>query len=371
VSSADAVVIGGGIIGTAAAALLAEAGLSVTLVEERALAAGASGRNSGSLQHPFEPVFNRLHAASLAMYRELSELEGGFRLPAAPSGLLLVSRQRQPLAAAEAHLNELAPELSPQLLEPTALRDREPALGGELWALALETGYPVVPAAATLAYAQRAARAGADIIVGSAARPIIRAGRIAGARLDTGEVIDCAKLLVAAGPWTPGLLPGWADESPIVATWGLVVSVRLAHPPTAILEETGIDARGSAEPISFSLVTTDGLSSVGSTFLPAAPEPDEMSATVMRRAARFVPALSDAPVDSVRICARPVSRDGLPFVGPVGSADGLFVCAGHGPWGISTGPASAKLAVDLMLGRRAGLEDLVARLSPDRQVVPA
>jgi glycine/D-amino acid oxidase-like deaminating enzyme len=368
VSSAEAVVIGGGIVGTAAAALLAEAGLSVTLVEERALAAGASGRNSGSLQHPFKPVLDRLHAASLAMYRELSELEGGFRLPAAPTGLLLVSRERQPLAALEAHLNELAPELSSQLLEPTALRDREPALGEGLWALALETGYPVVPAAATLAYARRAARAGADIVVGSAARPVIRDGRIAGARLDSGEVIECAKLLVAAGPWAPGLLPGWAEDPPIVALWGLVASVRLAHPPTAILEETGIDARGSAEPISFSLVTTDGLSSVGSTFLPTPPEPDAVTATVMRRAARFVPGLSDAPVDSVRICARPVSRDGLPFVGPVGSVYGLFVCAGHGPWGISTGPASAKLAVDLMLGRSTGLEDMAAHLSPDRPV---
>ena len=29
----------------------------------------------------------------------------------------------------------------------------------------------------------------------------------------------------------------------------------------------------------------------------------------------------------------------------------LVVCAGHGPWGISTGPASARLIADLALGR--------------------
>jgi glycine/D-amino acid oxidase-like deaminating enzyme len=28
---------------------------------------------------------------------------------------------------------------------------------------------------------------------------------------------------------------------------------------------------------------------------------------------------------------------------------GLFTCVGHGPWGISTGPASARLAVDAIL----------------------
>jgi glycine/D-amino acid oxidase-like deaminating enzyme len=29
----------------------------------------------------------------------------------------------------------------------------------------------------------------------------------------------------------------------------------------------------------------------------------------------------------------------------------LFVAAGHGPWGISLGPASARLVADLVLGR--------------------
>ena len=32
-------------------------------------------------------------------------------------------------------------------------------------------------------------------------------------------------------------------------------------------------------------------------------------------------------------------------------APGLFVCAGHGAWGISTGPASARLIADEILGR--------------------
>jgi glycine/D-amino acid oxidase-like deaminating enzyme len=35
----------------------------------------------------------------------------------------------------------------------------------------------------------------------------------------------------------------------------------------------------------------------------------------------------------------------------VPTVDGLFVCAGHGPWGMSTGPASAATIVDLILGR--------------------
>jgi len=49
------------------------------------------------------------------------------------------------------------------------------------------------------------------------------------------------------------------------------------------------------------------------------------------------------------MCARPQSVDGRPFIGQVAGTGGLFVCAGHGPWGISTGPASAAMAARAVL----------------------
>ena len=67
--------------------------------------------------------------------------------------------------------------------------------------------------------------------------------------------------------------------------------------------------------------------------------------------ARFVPALAAAEIRSVRSCARPLSADGRPLLGRAPERDGVFVAAGHGPWGISLGPASGRLAADLVLGR--------------------
>jgi glycine/D-amino acid oxidase-like deaminating enzyme len=55
----------------------------------------------------------------------------------------------------------------------------------------------------------------------------------------------------------------------------------------------------------------------------------------------------------VRACARPLALDGRPLVGPVPGVEGLFVAAGHGPWGISTGPASAAHVAALVLGESA------------------
>jgi glycine/D-amino acid oxidase-like deaminating enzyme len=57
----------------------------------------------------------------------------------------------------------------------------------------------------------------------------------------------------------------------------------------------------------------------------------------------------EAEIVGRRMCARPQSVDGRPFIGPVAGVDGLFVCAGHGPWGISTGPASAAIAARAIL----------------------
>ncbi len=103
--------------------------------------------------------------------------------------------------------------------------------------------------------------------------------------------------------------------------------------------------------MSFSLVPVEGLATVGSTFLAQEPDPSAWMERILIRAASFVPGIADAPIRGVRACARPQSVDGRPMVGQVPGIRGLFVCAGHGPWGISTGPASARLVVDLVLGR--------------------
>ncbi|MGH2845880.1 MAG: FAD-dependent oxidoreductase, partial [Thermoleophilaceae bacterium] len=134
--------MGGGIVGCAAAAFLAEAGARVELFERGALAGAASGRNSGSIQHPFDPLLAELHFETLRHYRELD----GFAMPKRPAGVLLLAEER----AAVAEIPDATPELEPALLDPPELLRLEPSLGSRLWGCRLETGYPVRPAAATL-----------------------------------------------------------------------------------------------------------------------------------------------------------------------------------------------------------------------------
>jgi glycine/D-amino acid oxidase-like deaminating enzyme len=344
----DVSIIGGGIVGCAAAAFLAEAGVQVELYERDEVGAAASGRNSGSIQHPFDPVMAELHGETLRHLRELSDLE----LPSAPVGVLMLAEQREELQVAVEEIAVESPELEPALLDPAALRRVEPAVADGLWACRLETGYPVRPISATRAFARRAFAAGARFHEGETAWPWVTGGRARGV-LSAGVRRPAGAVLVAAGPWTPELVDPTRSWQPIVPVWGVVAEVELPEPPRHVLEEAGVEAVAGGEPGSiFSLVAVDGQVSVGSTFLAEAPPDPAAWAGPLRRAGeRFVPSLGRAKVTGARACPRPQSLDGRPLVGELRGHEGLWVAAGHGPWGLSTGPATARLVVDALLER--------------------
>jgi glycine/D-amino acid oxidase-like deaminating enzyme len=365
----DVAVVGGGVIGTAAAWFLAEAGSSVLLLERDDLAAGASGRNSGSIQRPFDAVLAGLHRETLAIYRRLSEATGlgpgedGFRLPDDPAGLLLLGPDAEAIQGLVAAVSRDHAELEPTFLEPDDLARAEPALARGLAACRLETGYPVRPWSATRAFARAAESAGATICLGSEVR-MERDGGALRVSAASGEVIEAGVIVLAAGPWTPQLIDPSGSWRPIRPTWGVTVAIELEERPRAVLEEVGTETLGADEVQTlFSLVTADGASVVGSTFLDREPDAAGLAPQLLERAAVFVPGIAGATVTEIRRCARPQSIDGRPLVGRVPGLERVFIAAGHGPWGISTGPATARMVADLVLGRDAGVP---AELDPTR-----
>jgi glycine/D-amino acid oxidase-like deaminating enzyme len=374
----DVVVVGGGIVGCATAAFLAEAGARVVLFEATEIAAGASGRNSGVVQQPFDEVLAGLYRRSLELYRDLAAAApDAFRLGARPAGLLYVGpAAAEPVATALVGAWAAAyPEAGPELVTGSALTRLDPALAGDLAACRIDIGYPVAPASATRAYASLAERLGAEVVAGADARLAVRDGAAVGVDVD-GRRVEAGTVVVAAGPWSAevvsGALGAASSWPPIQRSWGVVASVGLERPPRHVLEEIDIDIEpddggdGSAARdagFGFSLVTADGSSALGSTFLPEPPEPSSVVERLRDRGARYVPTIADAPVVGTRTCARPVSPDGRPLIGPIPGVRNAFVAAGHGPWGISTGPGSARLVADLVLGRSDGVP---AGLDPAR-----
>lgn len=378
----DVAVIGGGIVGTATAASLAEAGASVALYEREALAAGASGRNSGVIQHPFDPLLVPLYEETLQIYRRAGDSIGRpiAALDAPPSGLLLVSHDRSGVKALADELAIRIPAIRPDFVEGLVLERLEPTLGPDVVACRLDIGYPIVPSTPTYAFATLAERAGVTIRLGREAKPVVQGARCIGVEID-GRVEPAVAVVVAAGPWTSALVDPSGEWNPIRPVWGVVVETLLANPPRHVMEEAEMDealgtgdvskprdsASAADERPEFSLITAAGASAVGSTFLETEPDPPAWTERLLTHATTFVPGIMDAPIREVRACARPMSRDGRPVVGAIPWIDGLFVASGHGPWGISTGPASARQVADLVLGREPGID---AAFAPTRFAAP-
>jgi D-hydroxyproline dehydrogenase subunit beta len=348
----DFAVIGGGIVGCSLAAFLAEAGASVVLYEREAIAAGASGRNSGVVQHPLDAQLVGLYEESVEHYRTLGR---GFAFPEDHVGLLLLSEEPS------ARPDEF-PELRPTYLEGAELRALEPSLAEGLTAWRLETGRPVPPAAAANAFALRAHEAGAQLRVGEAAYAQVENGRATGATVD-GALRPAGAVAVAAGPWTPDAFPKGGLTPFIKPLWGVVVEFELPDAPTHVLEEAGIDvltSKAGAPATLFSAVTARGISAVGSTFTRDKPDAESVAPEIVRNATRFLPALEGVRPGGLRACARPSSEDGWPLLGPLPEVEGLVIASGHGAWGITLGPASSRLVADQLLGRQADIPPALA-----------
>jgi len=360
----EIVVIGGGIIGCSAAAILADRGARVTLVERTAIGAGASGRNLGAIQHPFDPVLGPLYHESLTRYRALGAIGLDFSIADAPAGLLLLNRDADAAAEQVVRQREALPGLSPIFLSPDEVVAAEPALRHGPAAVRLSTGYPIPPASATEAWATLARMRGARQVIGGEAYPVVESGTVVGVRLADGTTMPADAVLVAAGPGTPSLVDPSGEWAPIRATWGVTIQLRLnGNAPRHVVEEDEVGTINRAEaateraaahddedpPSLFSLASAGGVSTLGSTFLPNEPDPSRIAPLLLRRAAEFLPAITGAEVVEQRLCARPQSVDGRPFIGAVAGVAGLYVCAGHGPWGISTGPASAAMVARAIL----------------------
>jgi glycine/D-amino acid oxidase-like deaminating enzyme len=372
--SPDVAVIGGGIIGCSAAAILAERGASVVLFEATAIGAGASGRNLGAIQHPFDAVLAPLYYASLERYHGLAATDGAFAMPMEPAGVLMLNRDPEASHRQVLHLSAMVPDLTVEFVDADAVAAAEPSLVPGFAACRLNTGYPIPPASATAAFARLAGEHGAEIHIGGTAKPWIEDGTVRGVRLADGTSHPAGAVLIAAGPWSPLLVDPSGGWEPINRTWGVTVQLDLGEAaPHHVIEEDEVDAvnrplvaaaraaEGEPEadpPTLFTVAAAAGISTLGSTFVPSEPDGTRIARLLIGRGAAYLPAIATAAVREIRVCARPQSADSRPFIGLVDGVEGLYVCAGHGPWGISTGPASAVLVVEAILDGAAVPQEL-------------
>jgi glycine/D-amino acid oxidase-like deaminating enzyme len=203
--SAEMVIVGGGVIGTSAAFHLAEAGVSVLLLERGQLGSGSTSRAAGGVRTQFSDVLNiEIARRSLAAFRDFAR-RPGWEIDLKEVGYLFVLSRESDLEAFERSValqNELG--LDSRMLTADEARGLCPLLeGDDILAASFSPGDGhATPEAVVQGYAFAARAYGADIRVGVEVRAIdVSDGEIVAVVTDRGEVATNT-VICAAGAWS-------------------------------------------------------------------------------------------------------------------------------------------------------------------------
>ena len=358
--SADAVVVGGGVIGLAVAYSLAREKLAVTLVERGRVGREASWAAAGYLS--FQGSSNRpgprleLTRTSARMYEEwirglgeLTAAETGFWR----SGLLeLYVEDAEVREARERASWQRTAGYAVEWLDETSVRKRHRALAPELpvrGALLFPEVAQVRPPRLLKALEEAVRRLGVDIREYSAAAGLARSGdRVAGVGLASGESISAPIVVNAAGSWASQLAPEMA-VMPIRPIKGTIVLLEVARQPS---REILVSAAGSLYP------RADNTLLLGATMEDVGYDRRvklEAVRTLVQQALELVPGLRDANLVTAWTGLRPYSHDNVPYLGAVPDLEGAFVAAGHYRSGILLAPITGLLLKEVILGQASTL----------------
>lgn len=202
--SADAVVIGGGIIGVSAAYFLVQKGLSVALVEKGRIAGEQSSRNWGwCRQQGRDEREIPLSRESLRLW-EVLQNEVGADLGFRRTGVAYVTREATELAQWERWVEQARQyEVHTRLLGPAEAAEMTPGCSHR-WLGGIHTASDgrAEPAQAAPAIAAAARRRGATLHQGCAARGVeTEAGKVSVVVTEKGSIRTRA-VLCAAGAWS-------------------------------------------------------------------------------------------------------------------------------------------------------------------------
>lgn len=198
--------------------------------------------------------------------------------------------------------------------------------------------------------------------------------------------LPCTRVVLAAGAWTPEvhrtLFPKSKTRIPITSLAGHSLVLRSPHWPPPALDSTDpatagrqechavftTDAEADYSPEIFSRMP-DGciyLAGLNSSTYPLPKNADERvidpkSIAVLKKTAYKLLG-DDFEILREGVCWRPVCRKGVPIIADLGGKgeEGVIVCAGHGPWGISNSLGSGYCVAEMVEGK--DVERYVGRL---------
>ena len=342
------IVIGAGVAGLGPAWLLARAGVSTLVIERHHPGFGASTAAAGMLAPTAEVQFEEhnllaLGQESLNRYPEfVADLEAasGLKVDYRDEGTLVLGMDRDDAEALQRLMAyQAALGLDVRWLSGDEARELEPALSPNVHsAVRCAADHQVDPRLLIPALEAAYLRAGGALRCGEGvAQLLVRDGRAHGVILDSGEQIEAAHILVAAGAWTRKLT-GLAPHKPphIRPVLGQMLSVELGAPP--LLRHV------IRSPDAYLVPKSDGRLIIGATMEERGFDTRQRMGSLMDLmvgAWEAVPALHEQPIIETWTGHRPISLTNEPLLGPDPHLAALSWSVGHGRNGILLTPITA------------------------------
>jgi glycine oxidase len=365
--SADAVIIGGGAVGTACAYYLAMSGMKVTLLEQDQIGAGASTCATG-VMYCLAADINDAEYLRWGMVAH-DVMKGVVPVIEDLSGVT-TQYQRRPafrLAIDDEEEKEVREDLvwqseviGTRWVDSEDVRQIEPRITPEVRGAALEAEViQVPPPRLSHAFMRSAERYGATLIPTQAVGLARTAGRVVGVHHRQGT-IACDTVVLAMGA-SAGTASDWIDyRVPVRPLRGERLMLTYPGRPLDMILST--PRRGHL------LSRLDGFLSVGSTggrdfddrekwivdqqSAVEQPHPEASPAArtkLLRRATEVIPSIEFATVSQHITGIRPYSEDGRPIIGAVPGCEGAFLATGHTHRGIHLSAMTGELIRDLVV----------------------
>ncbi|MGJ5006516.1 NAD(P)/FAD-dependent oxidoreductase [Bradyrhizobium oligotrophicum] len=343
----DVAIIGGGLVGSAAALALRGMGLSVTLLDKSFCGAQASGVNYGGVRRqgrPSEqlPLSQRSHAIWPRL-EALIGIDGEF----VRSGHLKLARSAEDLASLERYAADVAPfGLGLELVGHNQLRERFGISGDVVGGSFCPGDGHANPRLVATAFAAAARRAGAEVLETTEVTGATRT--FEGFALEAGDVAIKARTVVnSAGAWADGFAAAFGEPVPLERTYPSMIVTEPLDPFLGVnigIEGGGIYARQVAR----------GNVVVGGERAAPLADPDfsrprsDGVLAIMQRASGLFGPLRHAQAIRFWSGTEATMPDRNPVIGPSATTPGLIHAFGFSGAGFQIAPGVGEVLAELV-----------------------